>query len=168
MSLRIIMFSDKVKKLATETLEACRNKGLQVSTAESCTGGLIIGALTEIAGSSDVVDRGFITYTNQAKMEMLDVSEEVLRRDGAVSPDTAMAMARGAIKNSDADIAVSVTGIAGPGGGTDRKPVGLVQMAGLKRGGQVVHQQHNFGDIGRDGVREATVIATLNLIKSLA
>lgn len=162
------MFSDEIKKLASETLELCRKKGLQISTAESCTGGLIIGALTEIAGSSDVVDRGFITYTNQAKMEMLGVPVETLKIDGAVSSVTALAMAKGAIENSDADIAVSVTGIAGPGGGTDRKPVGLIHMAAMKRDDEALHQQHNFGDIGRDAVREATVIAALKLLQKIA
>lgn len=165
MSLLIIMFSDDVNSLATETLELCRAQGLQIATAESCTGGLIIGALTEIAGSSDVVDRGFITYTNQAKMEMLGVSEDILKRHGAVSADTAVAMVQGAIENSQADIAVSVTGIAGPGGGSELKPVGLVHIAALKRGEQAHHQQHTFGDIGRQNVREKTIVEALNLLK---
>lgn len=167
MPLLIIMFSDEIKSLAIETLELCRKKDLKISTAESCTGGLIIGALTEMAGSSDVVDRGFITYTNQAKIDMLDVFDDILSRHGAVSPETAIAMVTGAIKNSDADIAISVTGIAGPGGGSARKPVGLVYIAAQRRGNQAVHQQHNFGDIGRDKVRQATIIAALKLIKSV-
>lgn len=161
------MYSEEIIALSTELLELCRSKNIHISTAESCTGGLIIGALTEIAGSSDVVDRGFITYTNRAKMEMLDVSKEILKIDGAVSPETAIAMVEGALKNSSANIAVSVTGIAGPGGGTDRKPVGLVHMAALKRGENPIHQEHRFGDIGRNNIREATVIAALQFLKDI-
>ena len=161
------MFSDEIINLATSVLEQCRNRKIHVSTAESCTGGLIVGALTEIAGSSDVVDRGFITYTNRAKMEMLGVSNDILKIDGAVSKETALAMSEGAIKNSSANIAVSVTGIAGPGGGSEQKPVGLVHMAAIKRGDNPIHQEHRFGDIGRDKVREATVIAALNLLANV-
>jgi len=161
------MFSREIIALATELLESCRSKSLHIATAESCTGGLIIGALTEIAGSSDVVDRGFVTYTNRAKMEVLDVPADVLKIDGAVSEQTASAMAIGAIKNSSANIAVSVTGIAGPDGGTKDKPVGLVHMSAIKRGGNALHQQHKFGDIGRDKVREATIIAALKLLKKV-
>ena len=161
------MYSDKIKNLSSELLELCRINNLHIATAESCTGGLIIGALTEIAGSSEVVDRGFITYTNHAKMEMLDVSKETLKIDGAVSPETAIAMVQGAIKNSSANIAVSVTGIAGPGGGTDQKPVGLVHIAVMKRGHDPVHQEHRFGDIGRTNVREETIIAALGLLKDI-
>ena len=161
------MFSSEITTLATEILELARSKGLHIATAESCTGGLIIGALTEIAGSSDVVDRGFITYTNRAKMESLDVGTDVLKIDGAVSPETAIAMAIGAIKNSSANIAVSVTGIAGPGGGSEQKPVGLVHMAAIKRGGNALHQKHAFGDIGRSQVREATIIAALKLLNEV-
>ena len=161
------MFSDEIKSFAAEVLELCRAKGLKIATAESCTGGLIIGALTEIAGSSDVVDRGFVTYTNRAKMETLDVSADTLKIGGAVSQQTAVAMVTGAINNSSANIAISVTGIAGPGGGTDQKPVGLVHMAAVKRGGDALHQQHNFGDIGRIQVREATIVAALKLLNKV-
>lgn len=127
------MFSNKIIALATEVLVLARAQNLKIATAESCTGGLIIGALTEIAGSSDVVDRGFVTYTNRAKMESLGLEADTLKIDGAVSSDVAIAMAMGAIQNSSANIAVSVTGIAGPDGGTDIKPVGLVHMAAIKR-----------------------------------
>ncbi len=161
------MFSEEIRSLAAEILDLCRVKNIHIATAESCTGGLIIGALTEVAGSSDVVDRGFITYTNRAKMEMLDVSTDVLKIDGAVSPQTAIAMVNGAIKNSSATIAVSVTGIAGPDGGTDIKPVGLVHMAAMKRGNKALHREHRFGDLGRDGIRQATVIAALTLLKEV-
>ncbi|MCK5424959.1 MAG: CinA family protein [Emcibacter sp.] len=161
------MFSDEIIKLATETLQMARDKGLHLATAESCTGGLIMGALTEIAGSSDVVDRGFITYTNRAKMEVLGVSAETLRIGGAVTRETAIAMAEGALEQSSANIAVSVTGIAGPGGGTAEKPVGLVHMACASRDGVTIHEKHLFGDIGRDKVREATVVAALKLFQKL-
>lgn len=161
------MYSNDIKKLASDVLEKCRAKQLHIATAESCTGGLIIGALTEIAGSSDVVDRGFITYTNRAKMAMLDVSKDTLKIDGAVSQETAIAMVIGAIKNSSANIAVSVTGIAGPGGGSAHKPVGLIHMAAIKRDGIALHQIHKFGNIGRDKIREATVIAALYLLKKV-
>jgi len=161
------MYSKDIQILAKDVLEKCRDKKLHVATAESCTGGLIIGSLTEIAGSSDVVDRGFITYTNRAKMEMLDVPKETLKTAGAVSQETAIAMVLGAIKNSSANIAVSVTGIAGPGGGSVQKPVGLVHMAAIKRGGTALHQVHKFGDIGRDKVREAAVVAALYMLKAV-
>lgn len=159
------MFSDLIINLANEILDLCRAEKLQIATAESCTGGLIIGALTEIAGSSDVVDRGFITYTNQAKIDMLSVSTETLKTYGAVSAETARAMVRGALNNSTSDIAVSVTGIAGPGGGSKEKPVGLVHMATARRDGKIIHEKHNFGDIGRQKVREATIIAAFTLLK---
>jgi len=161
------MFSDEIKTLAAEILILCRAKGLKIATAESCTGGLIIGALTEITGSSDVVDRGFVTYTNRAKMECLGLSADTLKIDGAVSPEVAIAMTKGAIKYSSANIAVSVTGIAGPDGGSDHKPVGLVYMAVIKRGGEALHQMHKFGDLGRDKVREVTIIAALKLLKEI-
>ncbi|MCF8474527.1 MAG: CinA family protein [Emcibacter sp.] len=157
------MFSDEIVTLATQTLQMARDKGLHLATAESCTGGLIMGALTEIAGSSDVVDRGFITYTNRAKMDMLGVTAETLRLGGAVTRETAIAMAVGALKNSSSNIAVSVTGIAGPTGGSEEKPVGLVHMAAAMRDGKILHEKHLFGDVGRSEVREATVIAALKL-----
>ena len=159
------MFSDDIIKLATEVLQMARGKGAHLATAESCTGGLIMGALTEIAGSSDVVDRGFITYTNRAKMEVLGVSAETLRIGGAVTKETAIAMALGALDHSSATFAVSVTGIAGPGGGSEKKPVGLVHMAIASRDGVTIHEEHLFGDIERDKVREATVVAALTLFQ---
>lgn len=157
------MFSDEIIKLATEVLRMARDKELHLATAESCTGGLIMGALTEVAGSSDVVDRGFITYTNRSKMEVLGVTAKTLRIGGAVTRETAIAMAEGALEHSSANIAVSVTGIAGPGGGSDEKPVGLVHMSCASRNGVTLHEKHLFEDIGRDKVREATVIAALRL-----
>ena len=121
--------SEELRAAATAVLEVCRARGLKVATAESCTGGLVAGALTEIAGSSDVVDRGFVTYSNEAKQQMLGVSANVLREHGAVSRQTAEAMARGALGKAKADLVVAITGIAGPGGGNADRPVGLVHIA---------------------------------------
>ncbi|WP_028748129.1 CinA family protein [Rhizobium mesoamericanum] len=142
--------------------------GLMVSTAESCTGGLIASALTEISGSSAVVDRGFVTYTNTAKMEMLGVEEETLIRFGAVSEETARQMVHGALFRSQAAIAVAVTGIAGPAGGSAEKPVGLVHLAAKSRKGGLIHRKMLYGDIGRDQVRLATVRTALGMIQQLA
>jgi nicotinamide-nucleotide amidase len=141
---------------------------LMVSTAESCTGGLIAGALTEISGSSAVVDRGFVTYTNTAKIEMLGVEEETLIRFGAVSQETALQMVHGALFRSRAAVAVAVTGIAGPGGGSAEKPVGLVHLAAKSRSGRLIHRKMLYGDIGRDQVRLATVRTALGMIQELA
>jgi len=142
--------------------------GLMVSTAESCTGGLVAGALTEISGSSSVVDRGFVTYTNTAKMEMLGVQEETLIRFGAVSEETARQMVHGALFRSRAAIAVAVTGVAGPGGGSVEKPVGLVHLAAKSRSGGLIHWKMLYGDIGRGEVRLATVRTALGMIQELA
>jgi nicotinamide-nucleotide amidase len=141
--------------------------GLMVSTAESCTGGLIAGALTEISGSSAVVDRGFVTYTNSAKIEMLGVQPETLLRFGAVSEETARQMVHGALFRSRAEIAVAVTGIAGPGGGSAEKPVGLVYLAAKSRAGALIHRKMLYGDIGRSEVRLATIRTALEMVRSL-
>ncbi|QTU98369.1 MULTISPECIES: CinA family protein [Rhizobium] len=141
--------------------------GQMVSTAESCTGGLIAGALTEISGSSAVVDRGFVTYTNAAKVELLGVQEQTLLRFGAVSEETARQMAHGALFRSRATIAVAVTGIAGPGGGSSEKPVGLVHLAARSRTGALIHRKMLYGDIGRSAVRLATVKTALEMVHSL-
>lgn len=160
------MYSKEILELAGSVLEKCRNAGLKLSTAESCTGGLIIGSLTAVAGSSDVVDRGFITYTNEAKHQMLGVPEDLFLSVGAVSKEVACAMAEGAVRNSDSDVCVSVTGVAGPGGGTDTKPVGLVHMAVATKTGNIQHQRHVFpGD--RTDVRTATIIYALSLINNM-
>jgi nicotinamide-nucleotide amidase len=142
--------------------------GLMVSTAESCTGGLIAGALTEISGSSAVVDRGFVTYTNTAKMQMLGVQEETLLRFGAVSEETARQMVHGALFRSKADLAVAVTGIAGPGGGSPGKPVGLVHLAAKSRSGKLFHRKMLYGDIGRTDVRLATIRTALQMLIEIA
>ena len=161
------MFNGELIRLAANVLVAARAKGLMIATAESCTGGLIAGLLTEIAGSSDVVDRGFVTYSNAAKEEMLGVARELLVAHGAVSEPVAAAMAQGALAHSNAQVSVAVTGIAGPGGGSAEKPVGLVYIAAMREGGTAVVERHLFGDIGREQVRLATVEAALTLLKSL-
>ena len=152
--------------LAQEIVADCAAAGLLIATAESCTGGLIAGTLTEIAGSSAVVDRGFVTYSNEAKTRMLGVAPDTIGAVGAVSREVAIAMAEGAIGASRADIAVAVTGIAGPGGGSAGKPVGLVHFAVAVRGSPTVHAEHRFGDIGRSAVRLATVKAALEMVKA--
>ena len=157
------MFPKSIKTKAEKVLTLARTKDKKIATAESCTGGLIVAALTDISGSSDVVDRGFITYSNQAKMELLGVPEELLKTHGAVSQEVVIAMAQGALERSRAQIAVSVTGIAGPTGGTADKPVGLVHMA-IAYGPNTDHQKLRFGDIGRDKVRIKTVEAALDLL----
>ena len=134
-------------------------------TAESCTGGLLAALLTEIPGSSDVVERGFVTYSNQAKTELVSVPADLITRHGAVSPEVARAMAVGALARSAADVAVSVTGIAGPGGGSEAKPVGLVELACARRDGGVTLTTRRFGDVGRTQVRLAAVASALTLLE---
>ncbi|HEX4160752.1 MAG TPA: CinA family protein [Rhizomicrobium sp.] len=140
---------------------------LRIATAESCTGGLIGALLTEIPGSSDVFERGFITYSNAAKTGMLGVPNELIGEWGAVSEPIARRMAEGALEHSSAQIAVAVTGIAGPGGGTAEKPVGLVHIAAARKGAGTLHEKHLFGDIGRSPIRMATVEAALKLLLRL-
>ncbi|MBN9055477.1 MAG: CinA family protein, partial [Rhizobiales bacterium] len=123
-------------------------RGLTIATAESCTAGLIAGAITEIAGSSNAFDRGFVTYSNAAKQQMIGVSGETLEAHGAVSRPTALEMAEGALRHSNADISVAVTGIAGPGGGSGEKPVGLVHLAAARKGRETLHREMRYGDIG--------------------
>jgi len=153
---------------AMALLDLCKAKKLMIATAESCTGGLVAGALTDIAGSSAVVERGFVTYTDEAKQQMLDVSLDTLRQHGAVSRETAEAMAKGALRHSPADLAVSITGIAGPGGGTATKPVGLVHFAAAARDGALLHRERRFGDIGRAEVRRLSVLEALSMLSELA
>jgi len=160
-------FPEDILALAQTIVTDFTAKGRMVATAESCTGGLIAGALTEIPGSSSVVDRGFVTYTNAAKMEMLGVQEQTLARFGAVSKETALQMAHGALFRSHADLAVAVTGIAGPGGGSAEKPVGLVHLAAKARNGALIHHEMRYGDIGRDKVRLATVKKALEMLIAL-
>ena len=162
------MADAEIQAAATALLDLCKARKLMVATAESCTGGLVAGALTDIAGSSAVVDRGFVTYTNEAKHQMLGVPSDTLNRFGAVSRETAEAMARGALRNANADIVVAVTGIAGPGGGSAEKPVGLVHFAAASRNGELNHRERRFGDIGRAEVRRLSVLEALAMLSELA
>lgn len=148
--------------LAGRLLEACRARGIRLTTAESCTGGLIIGCLTDLAGSSDVVDRGFVTYSNEAKHEVLGVDPGLIASVGAVSPEVARAMADGALKAAGAGLSIAVTGIAGPGGGSPAKPVGTVHF-GIAVGGQETHHDHQRFEGDRAAVRAATVAHALEL-----
>jgi nicotinamide-nucleotide amidase len=158
------MFQQQTLDLATEVLAKARAAGLKIATAESCTGGLVAAALTEIPGSSDVVDRGFVVYTNEAKLSLLGVPPELIAKHGAVSAEVALAMAKGALGHAPVQVTVSVTGIAGPLGGTRDKPVGLVHMAVARAGRDALHRECRFGDIGRSQVRLKSVDAALKLI----
>src|SRR5208282_767081 len=160
------MFPPDLLVRAAELIVRYRSAGLMVATAESCTGGLIAGLLTEIPGSSNVLERGFVVYSNEAKQELLGVPAETLLSVGAVSEETARALAEGALRASRADIAVSVTGIAGPDGGTAAKPVGLVHFACARRGAPTVAREERFGDIGREAVRLASVRVGLDLLEA--
>ena len=161
------MFDHEMRDAAERVLFACRKSKLKLVTAESCTGGLVAATLTAIAGSSDVVDRAFVTYANEAKREMLGVPWDALMGHGAVSDPVARAMAAGALAHSGVDLAVSVTGVAGPGGGSAEKPVGLVHFAGARRGHEMVAERHVFpGD--RDTIRRVSVITALTILASLA
>jgi nicotinamide-nucleotide amidase len=162
------MIDDKLRRTASRVLDLCRAQGLRIVTAESCTGGLVAAVLTEIAGSSDVVEGGFVTYANAAKQAMLGVPAAMLNRHGAVSSQTAAAMAKGALKHSQADLAVAITGIAGPGGGSKRKPVGLVYFAAENRDGKRLARSRRFGKIGRQRVRLRSVAEALALLETLA
>jgi nicotinamide-nucleotide amidase len=153
---------------AKRLLALARARGLKIATAESCTGGLVAGALTDIAGSSDVVERGFVTYSNAAKQGMLGVTALTLERAGAVSRETAEEMAQGALTHSEADLAVAITGIAGPGGATPGKPVGLVHFAAAARGSRLIHRAKKFGDVGRRKVRQKSVDEALAMLETLA
>jgi nicotinamide-nucleotide amidase len=158
------MFPDDLLISARLLLDDCRQRGLRIVTAESCTGGLVAALLTEIAGSSDVVERGFVTYSNRAKQELLGVSGDLLADYGAVSEPVARAMAEGALDQSNAHIAIAITGVAGPGGGTRMKPVGTVHFGCARANAAIVHQHHMFGDIGRSQIRLASVRIALDMM----
>ena len=159
---------DDVTQAAATLIKLCIERKLTIATAESCTGGLVAGALTEIAGSSAVLDRGFVTYSNDAKQQMLGVTTETLRDYGAVSRQTAEAMALGALAQAKTDLAVSITGIAGPGGGSAGKPVGLVHFSAAARDGTTMHAAKRYGDIGRAEVRHHSVLQALDMLLELA
>lgn len=153
-----------IEEAARRIVADFTGRKLLIATAESCTAGLIAGALTEIAGSSNVFDRGFVTYSNAAKQQMIGVLPETLKAHGAVSRQSAIEMAEGAIAHSAADISVAVTGIAGPGGGSEEKPVGLVHLAAARKGHETLHREMRYGDIGRSAVRLATVRTALEML----
>lgn len=161
------MISKKQLQGARGVLDRAKQRGLKIVTAESCTGGLIAASLTAIPGASLVMERGFITYSNEAKSELLGVPAELISRRGAVSEEVALAMVDGALKHSLADIAVAVTGVAGPDGGSAEKPVGLVHIAAARRGGARLHEEKRFGDIGRTHVQAETVVAALSMVQRL-
>jgi nicotinamide-nucleotide amidase len=153
---------------AWDLLDLCKTKKLTVVTAESCTGGLVAAVLTDAPGASKVVDGGFVTYSNEAKQACLNVPRELLEKFGAVSEQVARAMAEGALAASPADLSVSITGIAGPDGGTLDKPVGLVHFAAARRGGPVIHREKRFGDLGRGQVRRDAAMEAIALLTEIA
>jgi nicotinamide-nucleotide amidase len=160
--------ADAITAAAVRVLELSRARGLKIATAESCTGGLIIATLTDLAGASDVVERGFVTYSNAAKQTLLGVPAATLNEFGAVSAQAATAMVQGALTRAPVDLAVAVTGIAGPGGGTPAKPVGLVHLAAASREGSLLTHEHRFGSLARAEIRRRSVLDALVLLQQLA
>ncbi len=154
-----------MKERAAALLDAFRQKGLKIATVESCTGGLVAALLTEISGSSAVVERGFVTYSNEAKTELVGVPADLIAAHGAVSEPVARAMAEGALAHSYADVAVGITGVGGPTGGTATKPVGLVHFGLARRGAETVHLERRYGDLGRENVRRRAVEDALSLLE---
>lgn len=152
---------------AADLLIVLRERKLTLATAESCTGGLIAAAITEVPGSSDIFERGFVTYSNVSKTEQLGVGAGLIDYRGAVSEEVALAMAAGALRHSHADLSISVTGIAGPDGGDDENPVGLVHLAAALRDGPVLHKELRLGSIGRGAVRLASATEALRLVRAL-
>jgi nicotinamide-nucleotide amidase len=159
---------DDLTEQARSLLDLCRSKRLKIATAESCTGGLVAAVLTEIAGSSDVFERGFVTYSNEAKQALLGVAPATIGQCGAVSRETAEAMAKGALTRAPVDLAVSITGIAGPGGAVAGKPIGLVHFSVATRSGRAIHHHREYGDIGRAQVRRASVMQALAMLREVA
>ncbi len=162
------MFDLIVLEAAEQLLEVCKRKHLTVATAESCTGGLVAAAISAISGSSAVLDRGYVTYSNEAKEQMLGVTPTTLEAYGAVSRECAEEMARGALAHAQVDLAVSITGVAGPTGGTPEKPVGLVHFAAASRGGQLIAHEGRYGDVGRTQVRRLSLLQALAMLSELA
>lgn len=161
------MFEDRLNRAARTFLDAAKGKKLTVATAESCTAGLVAACMGEVPGASLVLERGFVVYSNAAKVEMLGVPGELIDAHGAVSAEVARAMAEGALARSQADLAVAITGIAGPNGGTPEKPVGLVHFATMRRGRPVVHEEQRFGDLGRLYVQAESVTTAFRLLMRL-
>lgn len=157
------MISERLLQDASNLFERTKVAGYRLATAESCTGGLIAASITAVPGASVVLERGFVTYSNESKVEMLGVPADLIQRRGAVSQEVALAMVEGALKHSRADIALAVTGIAGPDGGSAEKPVGLVHIAAARRNGPRLHEEHRFGDIGRHRIQAESAVAALTL-----
>ncbi len=160
------MFPDRIRNLALLVSEEAAERRVKIATAESCTGGLIAGLFTEFAGSSKVLERGFVTYSNQAKVDMLGIAGDVIADYGAVSEPVARMMAEGALDNSRANLSIAVTGIAGPGGGSPMKPVGTVHLACARENRAMLHEMLSLGDIGRHEVRMATIEKALEMIRA--
>jgi nicotinamide-nucleotide amidase len=162
------MFDDEITAAVNRLLGRCKAKTLTVATAESCTGGLVAAAISEISGSSAVLDRGFVTYSNEAKQQMLGVTPSTIDVYGAVSTECAEEMAKGALAHAQVDLAVSITGIAGPTGATPGKPIGLVYFCAASRSGRMIAHDRKYGDVGRDKVRRASVLQALAMLQELA
>jgi nicotinamide-nucleotide amidase len=162
------MFDEEIINAVVTLLDLCKAKKLTVTTAESCTGGLVAAAISEISGSSLVLDRGFVTYSNEAKQEMLGVTPATIDVYGAVSTECADEMAKGALAHAQVDLAVSITGIAGPTGAVPGKPIGLVYFCAAARSGRTIAHDRKFGDIGRSQVRRASVLQALAMLTELA
>lgn len=159
------MFPDSIRNLALLVSDEISERRIKVATAESCTGGLLAGLFTEFAGSSKVLERGFVTYSNHSKTELLNVPGDMLADYGAVSEPVARQMAEGALANSRANLSIAITGIAGPGGGTPMKPVGTVHLACARENKAIIHRMLTLGDIGRQNVRLETLETALNMIR---
>jgi nicotinamide-nucleotide amidase len=162
------MFDSEISDAAKALLQICQHKKLTVATAESCTGGLVAGAISEISGSSLVLDRGFVTYSNMAKQQMLGVTPATIEFNGAVSRECAEEMAKGALAHASVSLAVSITGIAGPTGAVPGKPIGLVYFCAASRSGRVIAHDCRYGDIGRSEVRRKSVLQALSMLRELA
>jgi len=162
------MFDDAIRQAAEKLLDTCKNKKLTLATAESCTGGLVAAALSEISGSSLVLDRGFVTYSNRAKQQMLGVTPATIDVYGAVSKECAEEMAKGALAHALVDLAISITGIAGPTGAVPGKPIGLVFFYAASRSGRIISHDRKYGDIGRNNVRRESVVQAIGMLQELA
>lgn len=162
------MLDDDIVEAAKQLMAICKRKNLLIATAESCTAGLVAGTLTEIPGVSSILDRGYVTYSNASKHEMLGVSREILKQHGAVSRETAEAMVHGVLGHARVHLAVSVTGIAGPDGGSNEKPVGLVHFAAATRSGKLMHVEKRYGNPGRSIVRKQSVLQAFKMLHELA
>ena len=163
-----MIIAPDIERQAEDLLAFYRRYRLTLATVESCTGGLVAAVLTGIPGASDVIDRGYVTYSNRAKHEMVGVPKELLERFGAVSEQAARAMAIGALSRCPANVTVAITGIAGPGGGSEEKPVGLVHFAAAREGRETLHVERQFGEIGREAIRAASVLQAFDLLRQMA